>query len=54
MRLFVRRADIDPKLREQLELFGEVVIALALSAPFPASAGIGGPVTKPSDGTNAY
>jgi hypothetical protein len=33
MRLLVRRANIDPKLREQFELYGEQVMALALGVP---------------------
>jgi hypothetical protein len=33
MRFTIRRAKIDPKLREQFELYGEQVMALALGVP---------------------
>jgi hypothetical protein len=33
MRFRIRRAKIDPKLREQFELYGEQVMALALGVP---------------------
>jgi hypothetical protein len=33
MRFKIRRATIDPKLREQFELYGEQVMALALGVP---------------------